>query len=123
MSRPLSVTRPVSGSSNPAIMRSEVVLPQPDGPSSEKNSPRATSMVTLSTAATLPKRLVTPYSPTSTSGAVLVAVMFTRRLPARLPLGSYSRPGLGEHTSQNLLDVVEFGLTDRQRGRDLHHRV
>ena len=33
-------TRPSSGSSNPAIMRSEVVLPQPDGPSIEKNSPR-----------------------------------------------------------------------------------
>ena len=31
--------RPVSGRSNPAIIRSVVVLPQPDGPSSEKNSP------------------------------------------------------------------------------------
>ena len=29
-----------SGSSNPPIIRSVVVLPQPDGPSSEKNSPR-----------------------------------------------------------------------------------
>ena len=28
-----------SGSSKPASMRSDVVLPQPDGPSSEKNSP------------------------------------------------------------------------------------
>ena len=27
------------GRSNPAIIRSVVVLPQPDGPSSEKNSP------------------------------------------------------------------------------------
>ena len=27
------------GSSSPAIIRSVVVLPQPDGPSSEKNSP------------------------------------------------------------------------------------
>ncbi len=26
-------------SSNPAMVRSSVVLPQPDGPSSEKNSP------------------------------------------------------------------------------------
>ena len=39
MSRPVSSTRPASGSSKPAIIRSEVVLPQPDGPSSEKNSP------------------------------------------------------------------------------------
>ncbi len=29
------------GVSNPAIMRSVVVLPQPDGPSIEKNSPSA----------------------------------------------------------------------------------
>ena len=31
---------PLVGSSNPAISRSIVVLPEPDGPSSEKNSPR-----------------------------------------------------------------------------------
>ena len=30
---------PDVGLSKPAIMRSSVVLPQPDGPSSEKNSP------------------------------------------------------------------------------------
>ena len=35
-----------SGVSKPAIMRSDVVLPQPDGPSSEKNSPAAMSSVT-----------------------------------------------------------------------------
>jgi len=29
--------RPLSGVSNPAISRSSVVLPQPDGPSSAKN--------------------------------------------------------------------------------------
>ena len=31
--------RPPSGRSKPAIMRSSVVLPQPDGPSRVKNSP------------------------------------------------------------------------------------
>ena len=35
--------RPRSGSSKPAIMRSVAVLPEPNGPSSEKNSPRPTS--------------------------------------------------------------------------------
>ena len=30
---------PLVGWSKPAIIRSSVVLPQPDGPSSEKNSP------------------------------------------------------------------------------------
>ena len=38
-SLPSSSTRPYDGCSNPAIIRSMVVLPQPDGPSSEKNSP------------------------------------------------------------------------------------
>src|SRR5262245_55908395 len=40
-------------------MRRVVVLPQPDGPSREKNSPRAIVKVTSSTAATSPNRLVT----------------------------------------------------------------
>ena len=41
---------PLSGISKPASMRSKVVLPQPDGPSSEKNSPRLISKLTSSTA-------------------------------------------------------------------------
>src|SRR5215470_12075049 len=51
-------TAPSVGSSNPPIMRSRVVLPHPDGPRSEKNSPRRMSSETASTAATSPKRLV-----------------------------------------------------------------
>ena len=38
-SRPSSKTRPSSGRSNPAISLSVVVLPEPEGPSSVKNSP------------------------------------------------------------------------------------
>ena len=34
-------TRPSFGRSKPAMMRSSVVLPQPDGPSSVTNSPSA----------------------------------------------------------------------------------
>src|SRR5262249_25846830 len=49
-----------SGVSKPAIMRSVVVLPQPLGPSSEKNSPSAISSVTSFTAACPAKRLLTP---------------------------------------------------------------
>ena len=40
-SRPRSTIRPPVGSSKPPIIRSVVVLPQPDGPRSEKNSPAA----------------------------------------------------------------------------------
>ncbi len=54
---------PSVGSSNPASMRSVVVLPQPDGPSSEKNSPSAISRLTWSTATCSPKRLVTFWIP------------------------------------------------------------
>ena len=56
MSRSRSRIRPAVGSSKPPIIRSVVVLPQPDGPSSEKNSPAATSIDTPSTARTPPKR-------------------------------------------------------------------
>ena len=51
---------PASGDSKPAIIRSTVVLPEPDGPSIEKNSPSRMSRSTSSTAVTLPNVLVTP---------------------------------------------------------------
>ncbi len=58
-SPPRSRMRPELGSSKPAIMRSVVVLPQPDGPSIEKNSPSRISNETSSTATTSSKRFVT----------------------------------------------------------------
>ncbi len=51
---PCSRIRPPVGSSKPPIMRSVVVLPQPDGPSIEKKSPSRISTLTPSTAATGP---------------------------------------------------------------------
>jgi hypothetical protein len=48
---------PVAGGMKPAIMRKVVVLPQPDGPSSETNSPLAISSEKSSTALKLPKLL------------------------------------------------------------------
>src|SRR5258708_16210831 len=42
MSSPSRRTLPRSAASRPATIRSKVVLPQPDGPSSETNSPAAT---------------------------------------------------------------------------------
>src|SRR5437879_7710813 len=57
--RPSSSMVPSLGSRKPAIMRSVVVLPQPDGPSSETNSPRVSASVARSTAVTAPKRQVT----------------------------------------------------------------
>ena len=48
---------PAVGGMKPAIMRSVVVLPQPDGPSSDTNSPDASSSEKSSTARNEPKFL------------------------------------------------------------------
>src|SRR6187401_2570427 len=50
-------------------MRRVVVLPEPDGPSIEKNSPSAMSRSTPETASTSPKRLITPSNRTAETGA------------------------------------------------------
>src|SRR3954454_20257554 len=71
MSAPPSVTRPVSGRSNPAMMRSVVVFPDPDGPSSVKNSPSPTARSTSSTATTSPYVLRIPSTRTSAAKAAL----------------------------------------------------
>src|SRR5262249_25321784 len=46
---------PDVGCSKPAIRRRQVVLPEPDGPSSAKNSPASISKLTSSAARTSPK--------------------------------------------------------------------
>jgi hypothetical protein len=46
--------RPSDGVSKPAIMRKVVVLPDPDGPSIEKNSPSRMSRLIPETASTSP---------------------------------------------------------------------
>src|SRR5438128_384876 len=58
---------PASGRSKPAIIRSVVVFPEPDGPSRVKNSPASISRSTWSTATTSPYVLRTPSSRTSTA--------------------------------------------------------
>ena len=58
-SSPPRKTFPDVGASKPAIIRSTVVLPDPDGPSIEKNSPSRISRSRSSTAVTAPNRFVT----------------------------------------------------------------
>src|SRR3954454_23995805 len=55
---------PADGSTNPAISRSVVVLPQPDGPSRHTSSPCSMRSDTSSTTACFPYRLVSPRSST-----------------------------------------------------------
>src|SRR5438046_10135242 len=57
-SRPSSATEPEVASTNPAIICSVVVLPHPDGPSSETNSHFSTESDSESTARWSPKRFV-----------------------------------------------------------------
>src|SRR3954471_17678292 len=73
MSSPSSRMRPEVGVSNPASIRSSVVLPQPEGPSSAKNSLCMMSSVTALTAGTPPKRLLTSSKRTS-AGPPLSAI-------------------------------------------------
>src|SRR5580700_8323263 len=69
MSTPAIKISPVSAASSPAISRRTVVLPDPEAPSSVKNSPSRTSSDTSSTAATFPKDLETDLSSTMQPGA------------------------------------------------------
>jgi hypothetical protein len=58
---PATSISPASGSSKPAIRRSSVVLPQPDGPRSATNSPRSMQSRASSTAWTAPYRFETAW--------------------------------------------------------------
>ena len=62
------------GKSNPAIIRSVVVLPQPEGPSRAKNSPSPISRSMSSTAVTSPKRFVMPAMLTAGAASVMARV-------------------------------------------------
>ncbi len=82
-SSPSSSTVPSLGSSKPAIMRRVVVLPQPEGPSIVKNSPRGISRSICLTAAKSPKRFVTPRKVTLGSSS-----------PSLTLTASYGRSGV-----------------------------
>src|SRR5688572_6806140 len=70
--RPPKRISPASGRSKPAIMRSVVVLPHPEPPTSATSSPGAMSRDSASTARAPPKRLVRPRKLMSTSAGVLL---------------------------------------------------
>src|SRR5580658_4159035 len=56
---PIRISPPLS-SSRPAISRSSVDLPQPEGPTSTTNSPAATDRSISCSTGVVPKRLETP---------------------------------------------------------------
>src|SRR5678815_882905 len=65
---PFCSTSPASGDSRPAITRSSVVLPQPDGPRKQTNSPSPIASVTSFSAGTVPNRLLILRSVRNTKG-------------------------------------------------------
>ena len=75
MMRPSIAMVPSLGARKPAIIRSVVVLPQPDGPRSETNSPGWSVRLKRSTAVTLPKRRLTSVR----ARLAHVAVRFSRK--------------------------------------------
>src|SRR5262245_45461016 len=95
--------RPLSGTMNPASIRSVVVFPHPDGPSSEKNSPPSISRVTSSTATLRPNDFRTASSRTDPLSASTI----------RRPLVAVGR--LTVEPSQH-----QYGDADRQHGDDQH---
>ena len=98
---------PPTDARSPAIIRSEVVFPQPDGPSSEKNSPEGMSRLIPATAVKSPKRFTRSTSRTSPPAIVARSVAHARHLgssvrsASRRPwhdapmdeLGPHLRPG------------------------------
>src|SRR4029434_298179 len=103
MSSPASTTCPASGSTSPATMRSTVLLPQPEGPSRERNSPGAASRETSATATTGPNALRSPET-RSAGAAPLTAADASRARPgsprdlappARRPLRALRRHEVG----------------------------
>ena len=60
-----TVIWPASSARNPARSRNVVVLPQPEGPSSETSCPGSIARLRSSTAATVPKYFVTRSSATA----------------------------------------------------------
>ena len=72
-STPSSTIWPFVGCSNPAIILSKVVLPQPDGPSNEKNSPLRMAKSACSTATNDPNSLRTLSRTITASGSPAAA--------------------------------------------------
>src|SRR5260370_26198070 len=119
--RPGRVTTRLGGWPNPAISRSSVVFPQPDGPSSVTNSPAPKLSVVGWTAARDPNSLATASSTRKRSSRASLALSpaASPRLSPACTLPSCRtgfRPGLSR------VDIVirsrGCGITDRQHGVD-----
>src|SRR5215471_13918445 len=111
MSVPSRRIFPAVGRSKPAMRRSVVVLPQPEGPSSEKNSPASIETSIPSTAATSPNSF---RSWTSSTEPVFTSYLQRSDLVE----GAARRRGL--RARRPAVDKVRE--RDREQRDDHHHR-
>ena len=77
MSVPSTTIVPAVGFSNPAIIRRVVVLPQPDGPRNDTNSPRTASRLKSSTATVPPGNVF--WTPVSVRNDMVGLVLLSGR--------------------------------------------
>src|SRR5260221_5351990 len=122
---PLMRIVPELGISNPATMRSVVVLPQPLGPRNDTNSPRSTARSKLWTTLCGPKllrRLSISRNaiPVPCSLSRVLALTLARR-PARAPAEdlyqSHARPGDQEGDDRERRGLVGAIGADQLQGR------
>src|SRR6266581_3718728 len=120
-SPPMKIS-PELGRSRPAIIRSRVVLPHPDGPSSTKNSPARMDRSTPSTAWKSPNRLLRLRSSTPTTIRALPSPPSRRGSCRRLELDLHQRRKLALHGAD--ADLGRELLGHRQVGRrELGRRI
>src|SRR3954462_8112315 len=111
--------RPLFGARNPASRRKVVVWPQPDGPSSDRNSPSSIVSVRSATALTSANFRVSP------SIATRAMSLFRPRYE---PLSDHAiaddsqRQGQREHNDaerREAFQIALLGQIDQHRGHDL----
>ena len=108
-SAPPSLIVPAVGCSNPAIIRSTVVLPEPDGPRIANSSPSPTARSAPSTATRSPNSFLTPIS--SICGSSTAAATFVSECGLTVPEGM-------AHRMNSAVKAQPLGGF-RGRGRDL----
>src|SRR6476659_1804316 len=115
-SSPASSIVPLVGSSKPAIIRSVVVLPDPEGPSIVKNSPGAISRSIPPTATTSPYFLVRPANRMSGFASMPVKLSGKARIARTKWTARISRAGVRSETAHGAHNrVVPLSGQGRQR--------
>src|SRR5215470_6800778 len=123
-------TSPSVGTAKPAMHASVVVLPDPDGPSSVRNSPGRAVRVTPSTARVAPKVLTRPSMRTSaplaarslgTAAAIDALHPIEGPLPRHDELEHRPPPAVERHRPQRALREDGSAPMEHAIGQDLPH--